>query len=286
MRRTLRVLHTRLPILVQDEGRPGHGEIGVGPSGAADLGAYRLGCRMLGHSHGEAALEITLGEAELLLESAATVILTGAPVPATVDGTPVSVNGLLAIRAGQRLRLGFPASGLRSYLSVHGGIAVPPVLGSRSTDTLGRVGPAPLTGDSVVELGPPNLFWTSTLELAPVPARASTALRLGPGPRRDWFERSARLTDRQWTVSADSDRVGVRLEGRPLRRAPGYRDRELPSEGLVRGSVQVPPDGRPVVFLADHPVTGGYPVIAVLDEPGCDRLAQARPGERVRLVGG
>lgn len=283
--RTLRVLSTRLPILVQDEGRPGHALIGVGSSGAADLGSYRLGARLLGHSHGEAALEITLGQAELRFEDAATFVLTGAPAPADVDGTPVPAASLISVRAGQRLRLGSPATGLRTYLSVHGGIDVPAVLGSRSTDTLSGIGPDPLTGGGTVGLGPPNLFWTPLLDQVPLAGAAPGPLLLTctPGPREDWFADPAVLTTRVWTVSPDTDRVAARLDGDPLVRRTGHRDRELPSEGMVRGSVQVPADGRPVVFLADHPVTGGYPVIAVLTPGSCDRLVQARPGQQVRL---
>lgn len=283
--RTLRILSTRLPILVEDEGRCGHAVIGVGSSGAADLGAYRLGARLLGHSHGEAALEITLGQAELRFEHAATFVLTGAPAPADVDGTPVPANSLVSARAGQRLRLGTPATGLRTYLSVHGGIEVPAVLGSRSTDTLSGIGPDPLTDGATVGLGPTNLFWTPLLDQVPTADPAPGPLRLTctPGPREDWFAEPGVLTARTWTVSADTDRVAARLAGDPLARRADHRDRELPSEGMVRGSVQVPSDGRPVIFLADHPVTGGYPVIAVLTPDSCDRLAQARPGQQVNL---
>lgn len=105
-----------------------------------------------------------------------------------------------------------------------------------------------------------------------------------PGPRADWLADVGVLTRTEWVVDAASDRIGVRLDGAPLDRAAEWQGVELPSEGLVRGSVQLPPDGRPVVFGADHPVTGGYPVIAVLTEAAGDLLAQARPGTSVRFV--
>ena len=172
-----------------------------------------------------------------------------------------------------------PSAGLRSYLAVRGGLAVAPVLGSRSTDTLGGLGPAPLRAGETVAVGdevagPPRPHDALTL----IPA-GLWHLDVTPGPRADWFD-LAELTARTWEVTADLDRVGVRLTGAPLTRR---RDGELPSEGLVRGAVQVPPAGTPVVFGADHPTTGGYPVVAVLTDTAADRLAQARPGTRLRL---
>jgi biotin-dependent carboxylase-like uncharacterized protein len=175
-----------------------------------------------------------------------------------------------------------PARGLRSYLAVRGGVDLPPVLGSRSSDTLSGLGPSPLAAGDRLPVG--SLAGEQPLvDVAPVaPLPDRPVLRVLPGPRRDWLQASAwgELTSQEWAVSADSDRVGLRLTGPRLLRA---RTDELPSEGLVAGAVQVPPDGGPVLFLADHPVTGGYPVLAVVVTADLPLAAQLRPGDGVRF---
>jgi biotin-dependent carboxylase-like uncharacterized protein len=210
------------------------------------------------------------------------VAVSGAPAPVTVDGRAAPFDAPLTLRPGQVLGLGNPAVGLRSYLAVRGGIGVPPVLGSRSTDTLSGLGPAPLRPGDVLPVGALAAA-EPVVDVAPVGAPSSRpVLRVLPGPRRDWMAPTAwtALTTEDWTVSPDSDRVGLRLAGPRLDRA---RTDELPSEGLVPGAVQVPPDGAPVLFLVDHPVTGGYPVLAVVTTDDLPAAAQLRPGDRVRF---
>ena len=174
-----------------------------------------------------------------------------------------------------------PAYGVRSYLAVRGGITVEPVLGSRATDLLSGIGPAALRPGDELPVGHPGPPLPG-VDLAP-PHQPRKALAITPGPRRDWFSDQAwtDLVHQPWTVSPDGNRVGVRLRGRPA--GPAVTD-ELPSEGLVRGAVQVPASGEPLIFLADHPVTGGYPVIAVLTDRAADHAAQLRPGDRVRFT--
>lgn len=214
------------------------------------------------------------------------VALTGAEAPAAVDGRAVAHRSPLSLHDGQTLRLGTPAAGLRTYLSVRGGVDVPPVLGSRSTDTLSGVGPPPVRAGDRLPVGtaPRNRF--PCVDVAPGPPIAAglLVLRVLLGPREDWLADLGALTGTRWTVSSRSDRVGVRLEGPALAWAPARVGSELPSEGVVRGAVQVPPGGQPVLFLADHPVTGGYPVAAVVLGPDVDRVAQATPGDEVRLA--
>lgn len=269
------------PCLVQDAGRPGHAAIGVGSTGAADRASYALGNRMLGNAPGAACLEVVLGGLEVEATAAAWVCVTGAPAPLDVDRRAEPTGAVLRLRPGQRLRLGLPASGLRSYVAVRGGLDARPVLGSRSRDTMAEVGPAPVSagdrlpigaavdGDILVDAVPPQEY------------DASPVLHVVRGPRDDWVADPDALVSDRWSVSAASDRVGLRLEGTPL----SLRDsgRQLPSEGALRGAIQVPPDGLPVVFGPDHPVTGGYPVIGVVVEKDTDRLAQLRPGEAVRF---
>lgn len=273
---------------VQDLGRPGLAGLGVGESGAADRGALRLANRLVGNPADAAAVEITLGGLDVRVHGAGYLAVTGAPCPLTVetrDGARRAepTHALLHLPDGARLRCAAPPAGLRSYLAVRGGIAVPPVLGARATDTLSGIGPRPLRAGQVLPVGPAPRTELVT-DLAPVPRPASGDLRLRviPGPRADWFAPDAlpTLLSRAYRVTGDSDRVGMRLAGPSLRRA---RTDELPSEGMVRGALQVPPSGTPTLFLADHPVTGGYPVIAVLTEADTDRAAQARPGQHIHF---
>lgn len=281
--RALEVVDAGPLTLVQDLGRPGLAAMGVGRSGAADRGAHALGARLLGQEAVLASLECHLGGLVVRAREATTIVLTGAPCPAWVDGVPVGHLAPFTVAAGGVLRLGAPATGLRTYVSVSGGVDVPPVLGSRSHDTLSDLGPGRLSPGQVVPVGAPR--GRPTVDVAPLahPTGEEIVLSATPGPRLDWLADAGDLAAAPWTVAPDSDRVGVRLRGRALRRRASLETAELPSEGVVRGGVQVPADGQPVVFLADHPVTGGYPVVAVLDDGSVDRLAQVVPGQVVRI---
>ena len=283
--RALEVLDAGLFTLIQDLGRVGLASIGVGPSGAADRGAFQLGARLLAQSYTAAALEVTFGGLSVRARGDLQVALTGAQAPAAVDGRAVGYFGPFMVADGQILKLGTPHVGLRSYLSVRGGIAVAPVLGSRSTDTLSGLGPPPVRAGDVLPVGPPPTAFPNQ-DLVPAPSVSAETLVLHAlrGPRDDWLSEIAALAETTWTVSDHSDRVGMRLSGASLRREGSRQGQELPSEGVVCGSIQVPPGGQPVIFLADHPVTGGYPVVAVLLDDDIDRAAQAVPGQQVRIV--
>jgi biotin-dependent carboxylase-like uncharacterized protein len=269
---------------IQDLGRPGLAALGVGASGAADRGSLKLANRLVGNDEGAAALELTFGGLEARFGELTTIALTGAPCPVTVTAAPVA-RGMYApvtIGPGQRLTVGPPRRGLRTYLAVRGGIAVPEVLGSRSTDLLSGIGPAPLKPGDRLAVGTQTSGYPSAGE-APAPCYGpDPVLDLLPGPRDDWFipDALATLCGTPYLVTTQSNRVGIRLSGPSLVRAIAG---ELPSEGVVTGSVQVPSGGQPILFLADHPVTGGYPVIAVVASAGIDRAAQLRPGDRVRF---
>ncbi|MCD2189742.1 biotin-dependent carboxyltransferase family protein [Actinomycetospora soli] len=275
---------------VQDvRGRPGRADLGVGVSGAADRRALALANRLVGNDASAAGLEITLGgfAAAFPTERSSTpiggvVALTGAPAPLTIGGRAADPYRPVAVPAGAELRLGTPPTGLRSYLAVRGGIAVEPVLGSRATDVVAGLGPAVVTEGDELPVGPAPARPVPAVDLAP-PPRADGTLRVVLGPRADWFAGPGLLLHRPWTVTDDLNRVGFRLDGPELARAEGFAGVELPSEGVIRGSVQVPPSGRPTVFLADHPVTGGYPVIAVVLDADTDAAGQLRPGEQVRF---
>jgi biotin-dependent carboxylase-like uncharacterized protein len=261
---------------VQDRGRPGYAALGVARAGAFALQAFQVANRLVGNSRDAAALELTFGGLVLRVVDAATVALTGAPCPGLDPGVPVSLP------AGTVLRLGSPPIGVRSYLAVRGGIDVPALLGSRSTDLLSGIGPDPLrTGDRLT-IGPQPQ--ESVLgSPAPLPTIGnSPVLHMRLGPRDDWFAPSAvaLLTTAAWVVRADSNRIGVRLDGPAL---PRSRAGELPSEPTLPGAVQVPSDGRPIVFGPDAPTSGGYPVIGVVRRGDLEALAQARPGGELRF---
>ncbi|BCL14959.1 5-oxoprolinase subunit C family protein [Micromonospora sagamiensis] len=267
---------------VQDQGRPGWAHLGVPRSGALDPAALRLGNRLVGNPEAAAGLEITLTGCELRLHCAGTVAVTGAEADVRVDRRPADPGRPLSLPAGAVLRIGPARHGLRSYLAVSGGIAVEPVLGSRATDTLSGLGPPPVRDGDRLPIGPVTgppapVDFTA----APAPA-AELRLTLRPGPRDDWFTPVAwhRLLHTAYQVSPMSDRIGARLLGAPLPRAVAG---ELPSEPVVLGAVQVPADGQPLIFLADHPTTGGYPVVGVVDD--VTPLAQASPGTTVRFHG-
>jgi biotin-dependent carboxylase-like uncharacterized protein len=268
---------------VQDEGRAGHAHLGVPAAGALDGPALRLANRLVGNERAAAGLEITVSGCRLRVHKTTFVAVTGAPVARLkVDGRSVDAGVPVPVPAGAVVDIGPAQTGVRTYLAVAGGIDVPPVLGSRSTDTLSGLGPAPLRDGDTLPVGPP------TGPAAPVwftpgePPRA-TALRVTLGPRDAWFTDDAitTLTTATWTVSVESNRVAARLEGAHLARA---NDNELPSEGLVLGAVQVPASGEPLVFLADHPTTGGYPVIGVVHPDDLPLLAQSRPGTTITFT--
>ncbi|MFI9798424.1 biotin-dependent carboxyltransferase family protein [Streptomyces sp. NPDC052302] len=268
---------------VQDLGRPGHAHLGVPRSGALDPPAAGLANRLVGNPVDAAVLETTLDGCTVRPRSTVAVAATGAPCRVTVDGRPVAWGAPVRVPAGALLDVGPATAGVRTYVAVSGGVAVEPVLGSRSTDLLSGLGPSPLTDGAVLPLGRPA-GPHARVDVAPQSAPPTElVLRVTLGPRADWFSPEAVrvLTSRIYRVSPASNRIGLRTEGPALDRAI---TRELPSEGMVLGAVQVPPDGRPLVFLADHPTTGGYPVIAVVRTPDLPAAAQARPGTPIRFL--
>ncbi|MGW0819029.1 5-oxoprolinase subunit C family protein [Streptomyces viridiviolaceus] len=281
--RALAVVRAGALTTVQDLGRPGHAHLGVPRSGALDAPAAALVNRLVGDPPEAAVLETTLDGCALRPRSAVTVAVGGAPCRVTVDGRPVPWGAPVDVPAGALLNVSAADSGVRTYVAVSGGILVEPVLGSRSTDLLSGLGPPPLTDGAVLPLGRPREPH-ARVDVAPQPAPpAELVLRVTPGPRDDWFTPEAvrTFTSRPYRVSPASNRIGLRMDGPALQRA---RPGELPSEGMVLGAVQVPPDGRPVVFLADHPTTGGYPVIGVVRAADLPAAAQAVPGTPVRFV--
>lgn len=276
---TLHVVESGTLTTVQDAGRVGHAHLGVPRAGPLDRPAAALANRLVGNPAGAAVLEVTLGGLRVRTSEARWIAVTGAAVSVSVDGVARDHTRAEWLPAEATLELGTPVSGVRSYVAVAGAIAVEPVLGSRATDTLAWVGPDRVRNGARLPVGRPTGHPVA-LD-TPRPPRPGR-LRVLPGPRDDWFTPGAidALCDTSYVVEADSNRIGLRLDGPPLERR---RDGELASEGMVLGSVQVPPSGRPVVFLADHPPTGGYPVIGVVHPDDLWQCGQLRPGETVRF---
>jgi 5-oxoprolinase (ATP-hydrolysing) subunit C len=255
---------------VQDPfGRPAWRHLGVPTGGAADSWSARLANRLVGNPEGSALLEITLGGLELRFETDAVAAVTGG-VSVTLGGIPGEVNLGFPIRAGGVLRID-GGSGARGYLAVAGGIVVEPVLGSASTDLRtgfgGHHGRALRPGDRLSFATAEGVAsrWTGSAPTGPI--------RITPGPHATEVS-----LDGEWVVGPETDRTGMRLDGRTL--VGG----EVPSMGLPLGAIQVPPDGRPIVVLVDRPVTGGYPVPACVIRADIGRMAQLRPGDRLRFA--
>jgi biotin-dependent carboxylase-like uncharacterized protein len=270
---SLRVVAASAGTSVQGLERFGYSAVGVSPGGATDRGALRLANRLVGNPQDAAGIEVLLGGLVIEAGERTAVAVTGAAVTVSVNGRVTAFGAPLALQPGDRLALATPASGLRSFVAVRGGVRRARPF---TTDALHGGMELHGAGQAVGPLASSDL-------VPPSQPAEDVTLRVVDGPRLDWFAPSAlaALGSAAWRVLPDSDRVGVRLEGPALeRRRPG----ELHSEGVVRGSIQVPPSGAPVVLFADHPTTGGYPVIAVVVDADVDRLSEARPGAIVRFA--
>lgn len=265
---------------VQDLGRPGYGVWGIAPGGAADRRSFTLANRLVGNDETAGALEITDGGFEARFDKPATIALTGAPCPVTVAGRSAAMNCPIRVPTAARLAVGYPTRGLRTYLAVRGGLDTPCVLGSRATDLIAGLGLGAVSAGDELPIGTDTAGFPN-VDIAPVAALPDTiTVRALTGPRADWFTPEALhlLYQAAYTVTPASNRIGIRLAGPPLVRAI---TREMPSEPAIRGALEVPPDGQPILFLTDHPTTCGYPVIAVAEPDDTDHAAQLRPGQRV-----
>ncbi|MDQ0727020.1 urea amidolyase family protein [Microbacterium sp. W4I20] len=284
------VVRPSLQLLVQDAGRPGYAALGVSAAGAADRRAMRDANRAVGNATTAAVLE-SVGGAVLRFHGAGVAAVTGAIGALTLTDVGGAVRSVVhgapfATAEGDELIIGHPERGLRHVIAVRGGIDAETVLGSRSADTLAGLGPQHLVAGAVMRIAgaaPDPVEPDAVLRDLPAPGEL-VELEITLGPRDDWFTAVARdtLTHQEWTVTPRADRVGIRLQGDvPLERSVGG---ELPSEGAVTGAIQVPPDGQPMLFLPDHPLTGGYPIIGALTDRSLDLAGQLAPGVRLRFV--
>lgn len=288
----LEITSPGLHSVLQDMGRPGQTGQGVSRSGALDLGALRSANRAVGNPSDMACVESVLGGLSFICHGRAVIAITGALTPITIT----NASGLqwqasnyqpIELEAGDRVSLGSPKAGLRSYLAIRGGFDVTPVLGSLSTDTLAQLGPEALATGDRLGFTAPVTGTSVSLNEAPAFELPTTAnivtLDVVMGPRTDWFTEDAieRLSSQLWRVTSQSNRVGIRLAGEtPLTRS---NHQELPSEGTSVGAIQVPASGQPVLFLADHPLTGGYPVIASVASYHLDLAGQIPVNAQIRF---
>ncbi len=301
---TLVVVRPGMLSSVQDLGRHGHRQLGICPGGALDALALTLGNRLVGNEDGAAGLELTMGNCEFRFEAETRIALTGDDFGATLDGIALHPCWSVPVAAGQTLRLAGANAlgtkrGLRSWLAVAGGVDVPPMLGSRSTDLKagfgGFAGRALKKGDKL-PLGTSSLDaqqrarrafglrapdWSIRDHIADI--GQAIALRVMPGPEFEQFTAAAReqLWDALWRVTPQSNRMGSRLEGPELKRR---RAVDMLSAGVIPGTIQVPPSGQPIILMGDAQTTGGYPRIGVVIRADLWKLAQAPLNGHLQLV--
>jgi biotin-dependent carboxylase-like uncharacterized protein len=288
---TIEVLRPGLLTTVQDLGRSGWRHLGVGCAGALDAFSHRVANRLVGNRDDAAALEVTLAGPRLRFAAAASVALCGGDFAMEVDGIPVDGWRPLRLPAGATISIGAVRRGARGYLAVAGGFAVAPVLGSASTDLRGGFGGFEgrgLRGGDVLRVAGDgasvafNRLHAAAWWIDPAPDlefRAPATIHMLPG--RDAAMAAATAFACEWRIAAASDRQGLRLDGAAI---AGAAVAVAPSEPVAPGTVQLPPDGRPIVLLADAQTHGGYPRLGHVIRADMPRLAQLRPGDRLRLV--
>ena len=271
---------------VQDAGRFYYQSSGIRPSGVMDTDAYEAANALVGNTQGEAVLEMTFLGATLEFQTEAWFAATGADMRAKLDGVPVARYQAIHAEAGQTLAFGMAVNGCRGYFAVRGGIDVPVVMGSRSTDMSAKLGGfqgrALKAGDVLPTLSAGD--WTpSNLQHEPPVYENAATVRVVPGPQEEYFTAAGLETffSASYEISPNSDRMGLRLDGPEIESVNGT---DIVSDGIVFGSIQVPSGGKPILLMADHQTAGGYAKIGTVLSFDLPKLAQARPGDTVRFV--
>lgn len=272
---------------VQDLGREGFGPMGVSASGAADPISLRIGNRLAGNPDGAAALEMTLVGGAFTFERAAVIAVTGADFGPSLDNMPLTMWTAIEIQKGQTVMLGASRSGARAYLCVQGGIAVEPFWGSASTHTLSGLGGfegRALRRDDRLDLGAADFLFRKRSLSPKVLERLQPrkTIRVTDGPQSDWFANSSRkiFCESAFRIAEQSNRMGIRLEGTPIPLDPL---REMITEGVSLGAIQVPPSGQPIILFVEQQTTGGYPKIANVIYADLHSLGQLRPRDAIRF---
>ena len=284
------MIHVRVPGMlttVQDLGREGFGPMGVSASGAADSISLRLGNRLVGNPEGAAGLEMTLFGGSFFFAEGAIVALTGSDFGAVVDGAAVESYSSIQIGPNQTLTLGSTRSGARCYLCIRGGIDVDPFLGSASTHILSGLGGLngrPLLKGDVLKIGSAmNDFRKKKVDAGALKnLLPRKALRVTRGPQADWFPESSQqlFYSRKYRVTEESNRMGLRLQGEPV---PSYSGKNMITEGVSLGAIQVPDSGMPIILFVEQQTTGGYPKIANVISADLASIGQLRPRDEIQF---
>lgn len=280
-----RIKNVGLQALIQDEGRKHLAEWGVGRAGAMDQGAFQQANLIVGNPKNAAVIEVLNGGLRLQVLEATVIAVTGAETEVWItyvgaDKVKVALYQPIALDHGDEIYISAPSAGIRNYIAVRGGIAVEQVLKSASYDSLAELGTKPIqVGDEIYSAQLKTQPVSLNVIAAALPKQGETiTVDVVLGPRTDWFaDESVDLLFKQsWLVSTESNRIGLKLVGdQPLQR---QLNQELPSEGCCTGALQIPPNGQPVLFMNDHPITGGYPVVAAVASYHLDLIAQIPTG--------
>jgi len=286
--RTLTLDKAGIASTIQDGGRLGTLQAGITPAGAMDPLALKAGQYRLGHRAGEAALEIAYGNVRITSSHKCSLVITGAPVTVLIDNELVISESIHTLTAGQTLTIGAPSELIYSYLHVSGGFDTCPVFASRSTSPREGIGGLhggylrdqdilPLSEDAL-----PDDNFRADPGLCSIGQRSILTLRYVPGYQYDALAPALiqRLHESHFEVTAKANRMGVTLNGPPLNTGV----ESLLSEATCEGAIQIPPDGNPIVLMKDRQTMGGYPIPGAVIESDCVRLAQARPGQRIRFT--
>lgn len=279
----LRIDHITGYATIQDHGRPGFAQLAVPPSGAFDRVSHDFANRLVGNAESAATIELTRATIQFTVDVDSMIAVTGAPCSIVIEGRQRESQRAILVPAGTPVLIATQHLGMRTYLAVRGGFDTEVVMGSRSYDELSRIGTAPLADGHEIRIG-------SEAEATPAVARQvasgahvapSVTLHIHKGPRWGYCENSEALLENDYIVTASLNRIGIRLSGPQIRWNSADR---LPSEGVLTGSIQIAADGQPLIFGPDHPTTGGYPVIAVVDERALGIVAQLAPGTTIRFT--
>ena len=283
----LRILSPGFQTTVQDLGRPGFAHQGISASGAADPISLRLGNLLVGNPENAAALEMTLVGGVFQFDSPAVIAIAGADFEAECNGVRAPMHTGLYMKVGDVLAFRGTRTGARCYLCIAGGFQVPPLLGSRSTHLttgLGGHGGRALKKGDVIEFG---FIPDSAIPLRRIPEQVlqclhRTTLRVTSGPQAEWFGENPleTLTHNPYNVTESCSRMGIRLQGIPLR---SLLQREMITQGASLGAIQIPPEGLPIILFVEHQTTGGYPIIANVITADLHAVGQLRPRDRVRF---
>jgi biotin-dependent carboxylase-like uncharacterized protein len=284
---TIRVLKPGLSTTVQAAGRYGYAHLGISPCGAADMLSLRIANLLVGNDQYAPALEMTLLGATLEFESDLLIAVSGAGCDCKVEQATIALNTTVRVKAGSVLQCGSTSNAARVYLAVHGGLNVPLVMESASTDVRGSFGGFEgrrLKAGDRLQVGAPTTALPKQLRAGALgELRTDGPIRVTRGAQHDWFssDEYEKFLATSYTVSEQSDRAGLRLKGEPVTQ---LQPRQLLTDGIPLGAIQVPQDGQPIILFVDQQTTGGYPKIANIVTADMYRVGQLRPRESLRFA--